>query len=197
METTTREIIRKNKKTVKTAGAAAARHGAAVSGPIMWQQQGWKRVGWPLTCTGALSLTISCCVGDVLFSLRSNLWPRGVFNHMESSRCSEMFKSFCSSVWMNPVCGFICQYKLFLPAVPHRSTLCCRHHQCVCCKHLSVWPVFTGCKSLCWVFAPCLHMNWLLAAWEFFFCLQRLQTVRHFCFLNAEEMIINSWSTCR
>lgn len=40
METTTREIIRKNKKTVKTAGAAAARHGAAVSGPIMWTATG-------------------------------------------------------------------------------------------------------------------------------------------------------------
>lgn len=47
METTTREIIRKNKKNVKTAGAAAARHGAAVLGPIMsiGRNEAWTATG--------------------------------------------------------------------------------------------------------------------------------------------------------
>lgn len=47
METTTREIIRKNKKNVKTAGAAAARHSAAVLGPIMsiGRNEAWTATG--------------------------------------------------------------------------------------------------------------------------------------------------------
>lgn len=138
METTTREIIRKNKKNVKTAGAAAARHGAAVLGPIMsiGRNEAWTATGLePRGLTSdlyrcahphGLVLGMFCLAWGWTFGLEVFLttWCRHAAQRC--LRASVPQFEFQDFEWTLSVASSVSIRWI----VPHRSTLCYRHHQC-------------------------------------------------------------------